>query len=1151
MGFSSTKEQSDASNPNHSVWVTANAGTGKTKILTDRVIKLLLNGVQPDQILCITFTKAGAAEMKNRVNEVLAEFAIMPDNQLESDLQTILDKDFIDSKTKILARSLFTRVIDFPDSLKIQTIHSLCQSILKRFPLESDNILPHFKVIEEQEEEELLKSAWKRIITKLNQDIDEKDKEIASSIEYIIKIHTEISFKDVLKEIINKRQKFFWMIEKYGNADNAVKHIYKELGIPANTSIKSLNDSFTDSSDYTLNDQKILVDELASITKTATSEKSFTVINNWLYADKNDRLRIIDQYCKIFLTAKKLPKKITSIISKKNLDSLSDSSINFIEREQERICKYIDNTENINIIKQTRALMIISEAMLAIYHDLKSGQGVMDNNDLIIYTEKLLSRNELNSWVMYKLDQKVNHILVDEAQDTNFSQWNIIKSLCSEFYSGSGQKEENRTIFVVGDEKQSIFSFQGSDPDVFENVKNYFAEKTEFNKKIWKDIKLSTSFRSSPPILEAVDAIFNHSSRINSVSKTTNIIYHESFFKNNYGKVELWPISYPIEKEDDNNNRNYEWDFPIEYKEHQDGQSILINKITDQIKLWLDQKRYMPNKNRPIEPKDIMILLKNRGSFVDEITKSMKKKNIPVSGVDRMDLNNHIAIMDLIALGKWVLFIQDDLSLANILKSPICGLNEDDLFFLTHDRGKISLWENITKNKDHNINISNCFKLLIELSELYRDIGVFEFYSYIIDVINIRKKYSERIGNEVHEYFDEFLNITMDFDKNHTSSLQHFININGRKERTIKRDLESEKNEVRVMTIHGSKGLQSPIIFLPDTIHRNNNKDNLKWLDSRNKNEDSSLFIWNTKHTSDITKEIIKNTLDKEYEESLRLLYVAMTRAESELYISGYQNKRPKSVTEIYEKSWYNIIKSSLADMAVISKDKNGDEIYIIESKSDNKSNTYIHENNKQIENTPPIPEYFSLSQTIVDSNTEFITPSINKSESHQPLRDTEEIKRGNIIHYLLEVLVKIEPEKRYKAAKKFLTNSPMDDKESIIREVISVLEDPELSFLFSTKSKSEVAITGNYKNHVISGQIDRLVITDDIIYIIDYKTSRNPPKSSDKIPHNYLRQISLYKHSVSDIYKDREIICYLLWTHSLQLQKIDNNVIEKTLSIL
>jgi len=1151
MGFSSTKEQSEASNPNHSVWVTANAGTGKTKILTDRVIKLLLNGVKPDQILCITFTKAGAAEMKNRVNEVLAEFAVMTDAQLESDLQIILDNNIIDQKTKTLARSLFTSVIDFPDSLKIQTIHSLCQSILKRFPLESENILPHFKVIEEQEEEELLKLAWKRIITKLNQNSDNKDQEIISSIEYIIKIHSEVSFKDVLKKIIEKRQKFFWMMQKYGDADNAISHIYDELGIPNDTTIESLNNSFiyttNNNNSNNLEANKILIKELAEIEKSATSEKSYDNISQWFYADKSARLKSIDKYCRTFLTAKDLPKKTTSIISKKNLDKLSPQSIKFIEREQDRICQYIDNKENISIIKQTKALMIISEAMLSIYYDLKSERGVMDNNDLIIYTEKLLSHSELNSWVMYKLDQKINHILVDEAQDTNFSQWSIIKSLCSEFYSGSGQKDDNRTIFVVGDEKQSIFSFQGSDPIVFEKVKNFFAEQTQFNNKIWKDIKLSTSFRSSPPILEVVDTIFNHSSRINCVSKTTNLIYHESFFKNNSGRVELWPVSYTEEKNTDENDRKYEWNFPISYKEHLDGQSILISKITDTIKQWLDDKKYLPNKNRPIEPKDIMVLLKNRGSFVDEITKAMKQKNIPVSGVDRMDLNNNIAIMDLISLGKWVLFIHDDLSLANILKSPICNLNEDELFFLANSREKKTLWQNICDNKDHNTNINYCFNILSKLSELYKNISVYNFYSYIIDVINLRKEYSKRMGNEVHEYFDEFLNITLDFDKSHGSSLQHFINLNGKKEKTIKRDLESDKNEVRVMTIHGSKGLQSPIVFLPDTIHKNSNKDSLRWLDSRNKDEDSSLFIWNTKHTSNITKEIVKNTQEKEYEESLRLLYVAMTRAESELYIAGHQDKRPKNITDTYEKSWHNIIKSSLSEIGRIDKDDNGEDIYILES------NNNAEENNKvetiKTKKAIPIPEYFSYSPEITDTNIEVITPSIEQSNSHQPAKDTKEIERGNIIHYLLEVLVKIEPSKRYQAAQQFLEKSSVENIESIINEVISVFDNPDLSFLFSTNSKSEIAITGNYKNHIVSGQIDRLVITDDAVYIVDYKTSRKPPETIEKIPHNYIRQIALYKNSIADIYKDKEIICYFLWTHSLKLQKIDNITIEKTLS--
>jgi ATP-dependent helicase/nuclease subunit A len=1144
--------QKRASNPAVSSWVSASAGTGKTKVLVDRVLRLLLplenerSATDPSKILCLTFTKAGANEMALRINYTLSQWAIMPKedpknkkNSLNFALKDLIGRNPTESEIRA-ARRLFADIVETPGGLKIMTIHAFCQSILGRFPLEA-GLLPNFSVLDEAPAQELLSKACDIIIRKARNQKETAENKTLNALSAEL---NEAQLSEYLKNICNERLQLQSILkETEFNYEvetlylNLFDNISEILNIPSDfKDIKNedqLNDKAT-LSQIEINDLKTLASILSEGGK--KDQELSELINKKLFI-KDTNSSSIFEFESCFLTKAGTIRK--NIPSKAIREQHPDSPILF-ENFANKAIQFKEAMRIIKCSSLTSHLILFSALTLQEYNHLKEKQAFLDYDDLIDYTQKLLSKCD-SSWVMYKLDEGIEHLLIDEAQDTNPEQWEIIKTLTSDFFTGQGAKENIiPTIFTVGDEKQSIYSFQRAAPKEFDIMKSYFSRQVKEADQKWEPQNLNISFRSTKSILKLVDEVFSAPNTSKGLGE--DIVKHQSYRVGEGGFVELWPL-FETEKK---SQLSASWEPPISIENNSSGQFELAEFIANNIGDWLDNKEVLESKNRPIEPKDIMILVRSRNSLVSSIIRALKKRNIPVSGADRMVLGEQLPVEDLLSAAQFSLLPDDDLTLACLLKSPIINLNEDDLFKLAYNR-QSSLWTTIENSNDH----KEIHSYLSELINKAKTLRPFEFFNFVLhkpcpsDSVSGIKAMRSRLGNDVLDPINEFLNLTISFEKDNIPSLQEFLFWQEQNEVTIKRELEESGNFIKIMTVHASKGLQSPIVILPDTNRTQAAKrvPRFLWPDktglkfpvwSPRAEYDSSTFSSNRKNVEEV--------LDEEYR---RLLYVALTRAEDRLYVGGYQTRKKP-----IEDSWYNYIEHAF-NLLGITKDINlqngitakrfiNNQTALIENKRSKKEEVIF---NKELPGwlfeplkSKPVPVK-SVNPSKLDKEPSALSPLDKKGEYR--------FRRGNITHKLLEILPDLPRHLWEEAAKTYIYKTaediPIKIRDNIIFETISIMKDPKYSFIFGPNSFAEVPVTGQLDQGIlINGVIDRLVILDKEVFIVDYKTNRPPPKNSKDIPEIYQKQMKSYSDIVRKIYKDKKIRSYLLWTDGPNLMEVN-----------
>lgn len=1115
-----TQAQKLASNPEHSVYVGASAGSGKTKVLTDRVLRILLGGTPPGKIMCLTFTNAAAAEMSNRINKNLMKWVVATDKELFKDIFELTGKQ-PDNKTLLNARKLFVEVLDTPDGLKIQTIHSFCQNLMRRFPLEAQ-IAPHFQVIDEQTSLELLKESRMRLLSKKN----EHNEVVSEAISNIAWRVNEGAFVQILQEIINEREKIEHLLSNY-TSEEIIQKVYKVLDVKADETEKSVILSYFKNYDI----EKIKTYAEIMLSGSANDQKAGSFIKVFIDAlEKGDDIESeFESYIRAFLTSKFEP--IKKPVTKKIMENFPDCH-QWMLKEQFDVLSLLDKVRSVRIARLTIDLFHVSESILVLYKKAKDSKAFLDYNDLIIASNNLLNRSGIAPWILYKLDGGIDHLLVDEAQDTSPQQWKVIESLCGEFFAGQGATEKNRTVFIVGDEKQSIFSFQGADPKVFNEMQSVFSKRAEAAKKGWQTVALDKSFRSTSAVLNCVDAIFSNENIRKSVSFLPEYIPHVAHRDTHAGLVELWPL---VEKEDKENIEP--WQLPIKKIETTNTKRRLAAQIAATIKGWIDEGRKIEARGKLVSPGDIMILVRRRDALVDYLVSELKANDIAVAGVDRMILTEHIAIMDLMALGNFLLLPDDDLTLATVLKSPLIGMGEEDLFQLAYKRGKKSLWSSL-KEKQGDI-YQKAFSYLLDLLNRTDFVSPFEIFSYVLEAKGGRKKLATRLGDEVNDPIDEFLSLALSYESSHPPALQGFLSWLSMGKTEVKRDLEQGNDEVRIMTVHGSKGLQAPIVFLPDTTSLPNNKSgNIFWTEYENE----PVMLWSglSENLNEYCKLLKNNSKDKANDEYLRLLYVALTRAEDELYVAGYQDNKT-----INEESWYNVVKNGMQNIAYEEDGK-----LIVKSKQlDDVSNDNEIKSSK--EQKVAFPEF--INQIVPQEPTPSVPLTPSTIEGDVPVMDSPVAKgailRGKLIHKLLQYLPELSSNNREEKAKEFLdkykneiTQSEYDD---IYNSVFAVLNNPTISHMFGEGSKAEVPVVGVVDNFVISGRIDRILITENEVLIIDYKTNSNVPKSQNDVHINYLKQMKAYKNALQEIYLDKKIKCILIWTNNSKVMWLDDEVLQ------
>lgn len=1109
-----TTAQIIASDPDFSVWVSASAGAGKTTVLTARVLRLLLSGTNPGKILCLTYTNAGAAEMECRIKKKLSTWVTVNDDELVRDLNR-LTGEAPSQDTIVRARRLFLETLDVPDGIKIQTIHSFCQSLMRRFPLEA-GIVPHFKIADDKTTEELLKNAYTKLLS--NKVLyGEKVEEAVKNIFWRVR---ERSFAEVVRDIVTNRNRLEEAINSAGSTSNLKETLFLLLGVDETIDEDGLLASAARDENFDIeglrNTALVMIEE-----KGIECRKYGNAILSWLELTQDERVRNFEKYQKVFLTNE-------GDMRKKILPVKSSIPPHYIADEQCRIYQLHKKIKATRVAMLTSGIIDIAEALLQIYSSEKSVMAALDYSDLIIRSNNLLSIPDISPWILYKLDGGIDHILLDEAQDTSPLQWRIIDSICSEFFSGVSAREENRTLFVVGDEKQSIFSFQGAAPEIFEVMQRKFKILVESSGKEWRQVRLDESFRSAPVILSSVDAVMRDVMPGKEVSHSA---YHGSL----YGRVEVWPLIEPEKKEFVPG-----WVMPLEYKDKQDTNKILAENIADTIKSWLDNGRILPSTGKKIRAGDIMILLRKRINMADNIISSLKSRNIPVAGHDRLVITEYIAVMDLISLGNFLLLPEDNLSLACVLKSPLIGFSEDDLFNIAYGRGKKSLWRSLQEKEDESEVNKFAVGYLSNLLKLIDFYTPFALFCHVIEALDGRKKFMQRLGEEANDPLDEFLAMAIQYEQLHPPSMQGFLFWVESGKTIIKRDVEQEgQNTVRVMTVHGSKGLEAPIVIMPDTTSSDSSNTGILWHEK----EDGDVMLWPgvSANEEDICKGIKERNILKEKEEYYRLLYVAMTRAKYELYVAGAVGSK-----KVSERSWYSVIKNALSSVAIEDNSgklviTNGTPLEFSVSEEQKKSEDYI------------IPEYLFTEPKPEPTPSRPLAPS--KVEDGEEVGVFSPIKRdkmleGKIIHSLLEFLPDVEEERRLEVGLRFLKTKfayvpdLTNRADFILANILELINTDGLKDVFSANSKAEVPVVGIVDGVVVSGRIDRLCVLEDRVIIVDYKTGV-PPKLQERINAAYLKQMRIYENLIGEIYQDKKVESYIIWVENMAIIKLSESNVE------
>ncbi|MEE9299573.1 MAG: double-strand break repair helicase AddA [Alphaproteobacteria bacterium] len=1114
--------QRRAADPSGSAWVTASAGTGKTKVLTDRVLRLLLEATPPERILCITYTKAAAAEMALRINETLAQWASAEQAGLFKALAA-LTGETPEASVIERARGLLAAVLDAPGGMKIQTIHAFCQSLLRRFPMEA-GIAPHFEVADERDTAEMLESALQSLLIATRD-----DPALASALEEVTSHVGERDFHDVMAALAGARNRLARLLRYHGEPDALIGHTYRRLGVERGSNASALIEAACRDDAF---DGVGLSLARGVLSEGSGAEKERAdAIKAWLEAAPEQRPARLDSYMLVFLTQKLEPRK--NLITSATAGRAPDAA-RVLEDECQRLLALNEKRRSLELARSTAALVTLGAALIDRFENEKTRRARLDYDDQILFARDLLTEAPgAASWVLYKLDGGIDHILIDEAQDTAPEQWQVIAALAEEFFAGAGARGTERTLFVVGDEKQSIFSFQGAEPRALEGMRRHFAEKVKNAGKKWREVPLELSFRSTRAVLRAVDAVFAEKRAHDGVALSGAAIRHEAHRKGQAGLVELWPPVGPRPRAP-----APAWAPPLERRSGDSPPARLARRIARQIATWLDEGERLPARARVITPGDVMVLVRRRTGFVEELVRALKQLDIPVAGVDRMVLTEQIAVMDLIALGEFLLLPEDDLTLATLLKCPLIGFDEDALFALAHDRDEKSLWRCLTSRRAERPDFNAAHGFLAKLLARADITPPFELYAEVLGTLGGRRALLARLGWEADDPIDEFLSLALDYQRRQTPSLQGFLHWLGEGRAEIKRDLEQGGDAVRVMTVHGAKGLQAPIVFLPETLQAPSPRETILWPEGEPGDE---ILLWPGRVARDdrlsrAAREAARRRVAEEYR---RLLYVAMTRAEDRLYLCGWRTKREPSPD-----CWYNLIEEALAKLGPpVAFDFTADGPegwagpgYRIRGRQGGEPRP---ERRARRAGAPAgLPEFARRPAPSEPASPRPLSPSRAAPEeppARSPLEPANGFMRGRLIHRLLEILPGLRPERRAMAAERYLARPGLGldagDAREIAESTCRLLEDPEFAPLFGANGRAEVPLAALVSGRLIAGQVDRLVVGEEEVLILDYKTNRKIPARPEDVPAAYLAQMASYRAVLRRIFPKRRIRAALLWT--------------------
>ncbi len=1096
-----TERQVQAADPASSTWLSANAGSGKTRVLTDRVARLLLSGVLPQHILCLTYTKAAASEMQNRLFQRLGEWAMLADPALKAKLRDLGIDTAVDNTLLRDARRLFARAIETPGGLKIQTIHSFCASLLRRFPLEA-GVSPQFIEMDER--------AAKRLQEDVLEDL--ANRQDPKEIDGIARFFTGEDLGQLIAEISKHRALFTQ------NQSEAL--VWQEFDLPKGYDAQSLL------SEVFLGDESALIASLVNglLGGSTNDVKAGTLLKDAKLGTL-DGLEVLEA---VFLTkGGKSPfsAKIGSVPTKKTAANLADI-MPAVEKLMLRVEVARARRVALGAAQKTWALHQFAHAFLPLYEQRKQQQGWLDFDDLILRTRDLLIKPGVAEWVLYRLDGGIDHILVDEAQDTSPAQWQVIDLIAQEFTAGEGARSDiARTIFVVGDQKQSIYSFQGADPDKFDAMRAHFHGRLEAVGVPFQNLLLEYSFRSSEAILRLVDTTFEAKPGLG------NEIKHRAFKEDLPGRVDLWPV---IEKAE--NPDPPHWSDPVDTLAPQHHTIELANQVAREIRTMLDQNVALTQHengepiHRAVQPGDFLILVQRRSELFHEIIRACKAEGLPIAGADRLKIGGELAVKDLTALLAFLATPEDDLSLACALKSPLFGWDEQALFQLAAGREEKYLWSALRTQEDAH---PETLRVLTELRDDADFLRPYDLLERVLTRYSGRQNLIARLGLEAEDGIDAMLAQALNYERLEVPSLTGFLTWLQSGDVEIKRQLDSAGNQIRVMTVHGAKGLEAPIVILPDTAERRVQiRDEVYLLPS-------GVPVWKTAtdQSPAVLTQARADILSRQNEERQRLLYVAMTRAEQWLIVCAAGNLGNGD-------SWYQQIEAGLHTSGAVEQDFRFGKGLRLES--GNWVSNVAPAEPAQSADAAALQAWATTRAITPDRADSAITPSDLGGAKALPGKGLDEeaaMRRGTLIHLLLEHLPRY-PEETWPDAMLHILPKSTDPAllESVFSEASRVLTQSALSHVFAADTQAEVDISGTIDTLgpvPVHGTIDRLIVTESTVIAVDFKSNETVPASSDQVPEGLLRQMGAYGALLRHIFPDHTVETAILWTKTAQLMPL------------
>ena len=1119
-------EQAAAADPQVHAALSASAGSGKTQVLTARVLRLLLSGVRPETILGLTFTKAGAAEMVNRIGDRLASWVRLKDSELATELDA-LGED-VGPRTRQVARQLFARVLDAPGGLRIQTIHAFAQALLASFPAEA-GVAVGLEPIEGRAEQELVRRTLADLLADAERDGDEQ---LTGDVQRLSLRLGEQGAVDYLRACARRND----ALAALGGRAGIEPRLRALLDVPEG--------AVEDYLAHHCHDDRFDCDLLHAIAaanrswNTSTGAGHVELVERWLAFDPAARAAALPDLAMLVFTGKGDPRKITAGQLKADPDYLHHA-----EALGDAISELLRVQNSANLAAQMASGLRAGQMFAAAYAQAKRAAGVADFDDLISATRRLLAMPGMGEWVRYKLDRQTDHILVDEAQDTNLAQWDIVKALGAEFFSGSSEAEErHRTLFMVGDFKQAIFRFQGTDPREFEAARQWIGDHSAALRdaedeaddgagrrlaREFRDLSIAASFRSVQPVLDVVDAVI-HEVGFAGMGLPEPPPPHAAFAGNagKPGLVELWPPFSEAAVDGEESGEEGWLD---------DKDRAYAEALARRVRAWVDEAPLLASTKRPLTPGDILILVRSRGELASLIVARLFAQGVPVAGIDRLHLSKPFAVRDLLAAVAFAVQPLDDLNLANLLVSPLLGWDQDQLFDLAYDRDKTRLWSALQARREETPELAAAHAALSELLRIADFTTPARFIETILSgPLQGRRKLYGRLGLAARDPIDELLASALEFERGEVPSLDRFLAWFSRGEVEVQRDPSSPVNAVRIMTVHGAKGLEAPYVVLADAtadpakLGKSNPPLDFPIepgvvvpLVRPTKKEAVSPFL-----------ELIANDDELDLQEHMRLLYVGLTRAKERLVIAGIA--KPKEV----EDCWHRRVGNALMSLGATSEsDPEWGEVLRYRGAS-----RPIAVTAKAARVAPEpllVPEWARTPAPPEARPPRPLAPSAAVEDQEPSLPPSEAMRaaarRGTLIHRLFERLPAVAPEQRHAAALRWLERSAGvaagAEREEIAGLVCGILGDPAHARLFGPGSLAEAPIAAALPDGtVVAGTVDRLLVTKDTILIADFKTGQ-VPASDAQIPRSHVAQMTAYAAALRVIFPRHVVQPVLLYT--------------------